>query len=265
MFIKATKKRVVITRPKDQVASWIARVTSAGATPVCISALEIAPVTDECHLQVTKNQILKLDEYDVLIFVSQNAVRFGFEWIEDFWPQLPERLNWIGIGAKTHDGIQSRLASFGISSQPFFSEQMTSEGLLATPLLNDVQQKKILIFRGLGGRTTLYDVLTERGALVDHCALYERVQPDDIGIRLSQEKLMPASDILTFFSGETLENFYKALQDIDFAQWQTFRIIVPSKRVYDLAKERGFVNVACAQNASEEAMWNALLPYLSET
>ena len=52
-----------------------------------------------------------------------------------------------------------------------------SESLLALPEMNNVEGKKILLVRGIGGRDVLADTLRARGAQVTFAECYQRINP----------------------------------------------------------------------------------------
>lgn len=268
----AIPRRIIVTRPEAQGLPWCEQLMSAGYRVASLPVLDIVPVSDDTHRQAVKTHILALDECAYIIFVSQNAVSLGFDWIDDYWPQFPEALQCLAVGAKTEQALCARLQAFGLNAQSRIASgskmdreaqmsreaQMDSEALLALPCLADVEDKKILIFRGLGGRTKLFEELSARGAKVNHCELYERKLPSAAAENMTRLKLDAEEDIVTLFSGESLQNFYTLLQREQPSAWQRFSLLVPSARVSQQAKSLGFENITRAVNASEEAMSQAL-------
>ena len=63
--------------------------------------LSIEPVADAAECQAVKNIILDIDQYACAIFVSQNAVAYGCEWLDRYWPELPVGLTFLAVGATT--------------------------------------------------------------------------------------------------------------------------------------------------------------------
>ena len=282
---------MICTRPREQNESWQRRLIDAGFNSIVQPLLEIKPLTDLSQIQKIKQTTLNLDHYQKIVFVSQNAVRFGLDCIESYWPECPLGISWFAVGSKTAEvlkaGLQQRLNCFSQVNETVGTEikvakgAMNSESLLAMPELGNVAQEKILIARGLGGRPHLAEVLTERGASVDLWELYERSVPDDVVKHyrklFSQYKNTDVSQLVfSIFSGETLENFDSTITGV-LSNILTFDsenhdqlvhlvkmiktkswILVPGNRVNQLAKNKGFKNIICAENASENAMVSAL-------
>ena len=249
---------VIATRPHNQNLGWVATLKNAGITTLSLPMLQIDAV-DESH-QI-KHRILNLDNYSKLIFVSQNAVQFGFEWIDQYWPQFPIGVTCFTIGTKTGSLINQKL---GCNAAIAADKQMTSEELLGREELQSVNAEKILIFRGVGGRPKLADVLIERGASVDYAEVYHRRKPVNLKESIIKSAIRPEKNLLTFFSGETLENYFDAVKDTSL-NWSNIPIVVPSERVFELAKKLEFCRVVCAKNASETSMLSAVKQRLSAT
>jgi uroporphyrinogen-III synthase len=201
--------------------------------------------------------VLDFDQFDKVIFVSQNAVQHGFNWLHDYWPQLPIGINYFAVGDKTAQALSQE----GVSSQ--VAAGQTSEALLALPALTDVWGQKILICRGRGGLPKLGETLHQRGALVRYLELYERLMPADAEQQLKQTlPSLTARDLLVAFSGETLHNLVTLFHTCPAALWRN-PLLVPGKRVEELAYALGFSQVICAANASEQAMLDSLIEFCS--
>lgn len=257
-----TGLHIVVTRPKAQGEPWAERLRTMGAETAVISLLEIVPVSEAGQIQAIKNCILDFDLFSKAIFVSQNAVEQGFEWLENYWPQLPIGVDFFAVGETTAKQLENR----GVRVTDLAQTQtgaMTSETLLQSPALASVAGEKIVIFRGLGGRPHIGEVLSERGAQVTYCELYERKLPPESYAAFEQLLLHKnESLVLVLHSGEALENLQKILQGMA-ANAQTaksdFYLLVPSQRILDLAKAAGFTQVTAAQNATEASMLQGLL------
>lgn len=221
-----------------------------------VPLLSIEPVREPAAVQAVKELILNFDQFQKVIFVSLNAVEAAFAWLTDYWPQLPQGVQYFAVGRRTAEQADQ----WGITvNQP--DQTMDSDALLAMPELQSVWGEKILICRGRGGLPRLGEVLHQRGAIVRYCELYERCLPPDAQQQVASILQRNAGDtrkhIIPLFSGETLQNLLDVLQNLAFDP-QHLEVIVPGRRVAGLAQSLGYGKVICAYNASESSMLEAL-------
>jgi uroporphyrinogen-III synthase len=198
----------------------------------------------------SRQRVLGLDQYDHLIFISQNAVAFGLPQLADFWPQWPLDLRWYGVGPATGE----LLAQAGIDCH--LPLDYSSEGLLALPELASVRGQKVLIVRGLeGGRETLREQLMGRGATVDYLPVYRRIwrpYPDGFWHDLERSRLRLA----VVYSGASLAR----LVQLAGAPVTAVALIVPSERILTLAMQLGFAKVQIAR-PDDESMVASILAF----
>lgn len=260
-----TGLRILVTRPAHQAGPWCRLLEAEGAEAISIPLLELVPVTEPDQIRAIKNQILDFDLYQKAIFVSQNAVAHGMAWLESYWPQLPTGIEYFAVGAAT----ARALADFGIQASDA-GGAMNSETLLEAEELTAerVTNQRILIFRGLGGRPHLGEVLSARGAQVDYSELYQRLVPKGAADQLKKASLPltaePSRQIVALHSGESLHNYQKALEQIAFEDspiaeaLANSALLVPGARVAQLARELGFKKIFQAENATDTSMLAAL-------
>ncbi|MCO1332988.1 uroporphyrinogen-III synthase [Microbulbifer sp. OS29] len=244
-------KRILSTRPTQQSASWCVFLRDSGALVDNIPMLAIAPLEDDESTQAIKKSILDFDLVDKAIFVSQNAVRYGLDWLDSYWPQLPKGPRFLAIGAATARALEDcgiPCEQSGIS--------MNSEELLLLPGLQQLNGQRILIFRGLGGRTLIGDTLRKRGGRVNYCELYRRILPQEAADSLAQYGFQP--DAICVHSGETLTNLTFCIHQTGQSTLFQTPLVCPSVRVAKLAGELGFTACHAALNAGDSAMLEAL-------
>lgn len=249
-------QRVWATRPVQQNAAWIETLKQQKLEVLEAPLLAITAVGDPESIQAIKNIILDFDQFQKLIFVSQNAVNIGFDWIEDYWMQMPQGLEFFAVGKKTAKMVQARGQEVSVAE-----EAMNSEELLSLPGLQDVWGQKILIFRGRGGLPKLGDELKNRGAIVRYCELYDRNIPEQAVASVKDLIHQPqctADDIVPVFSGETLQNLDRVLEQAQ-ASHRDWLLVVPGKRVAEMAQNLGYRRINVAANASEPAMLEAIM------
>ncbi len=246
--------KVLLTRPEGQGDNLKAAIKQQGGQSIHYPVMAIQPLdplSDQLVWQQTKDKILNLDQYQQLVFISTNAVRFGTALIEQYWPQLPVGIQWHGIGSAT---VKALLAA-GIPCADS-DRAMNTEALLQQPALQALSEQRVLIVRGVGGREALAEGLRERGARVHYAECYRRARVDkpvgELGQLLQTERV----NSMVINSGETLQY----VCDLLGGQLPlTLPVIVPGNRVAGLAEQRGFSNIVRADNASTPAIIEALL------
>ena len=153
---------VLVTRPEHQAAHLCQLIEAEGGAAVRYPAIVIKPRPDRAAIRAA---IGPADRYDLVVFVSANAVRFGAD-------ILGERrdLKVAAIGQATAAALNA--AGHRVTLMP--EEGADSESLLALPQLSDLHGQRVLIVRGTGGRDLLFEAMTERGAQVQYAEVYTR-------------------------------------------------------------------------------------------
>lgn len=241
------KGAVLVTRPSGQATALCAALSSRGYKAFSQPLLELRGLPELAP--ETREHIDRLDNYRHLVFISANAVRFGMEKIQVLWPQLPHGIQAYAVG----DSTAALLGEYGIEALAA-GPAMTSEGLLSLPQLNAVAGQNVLIVKGLGGRSTLRDTLSKRGALVDELACYRRLCPVLAPGQLAKKLSNWHIDLILISSGEGLCNLLSLLSPAETINLYTVSMIVPSRRVARMAEDAGFTRVYTAENASNAAM-----------
>ncbi|WP_299597559.1 uroporphyrinogen-III synthase [uncultured Microbulbifer sp.] len=252
--------RILITRPAHQSGGWRDLLVAEGALADTIPLLDIEPIDQGDRAQAIKSLILDFDQFDHAIFVSQNAVQHGFDWLDNYWPQLPQGPRYYAIGAATARALRARGAvpeagNTGEEGETGKST-MDSEALLALPSLLQPQGERVILFRGQGGRPLIGSALEERGARVDYCELYQRTLPGDATEQVRTYGHTP--DAITVHSGETLDNLHRVIETSARDSLRHAVLICPSERVASHARALGFPRVHAAVNAGDGAMLAAL-------
>lgn len=229
-------KRILMTRPAKQADNLCKMIEEKGGIPVRFPTLEIAPPTiSPCF---PDPQMI-----EIAIWTSVNAVSYS----KTFLVQIPNTLQLAAVGQKT----AQLLEKYGKVTYP--PHNFTSEGLLAMPIFQSVENKNIAIFSGEGGRETLMDTLQKRGANVQKIAVYQRVIPN-IVLPTDIEKV----DCIVISSGENLENLFIMLGNASWLRAKPWVVISP--RLADIARSRG-ITAPCivAPQADDAGLLNALM------
>jgi uroporphyrinogen-III synthase len=226
---------IIVTRPQRQAAVFATRIAALGGTPLIWPAIVILPPQDGTQLAHVHGT---LDRYDIAIFVSANAVAFGAR-PAGAWPA---HLATYAPGP----GTAEALAAAGIPHARIPVKSWDSEGLLELPELADVHGKRIVIFRGEGGREFLGNSLRTRGATVDHVPCYRRVAPQTGADGLIEAMRDGRADALTLTSAEGLDNLMAALGVAGRVPLAMLPAFAAHPRIAERAREHGLSAVETA-------------------
>jgi len=241
-------RRVVVTRPKDQAAGLAALIRRSGGEPLEIPALEIRDLED---LAPFFSVVDRLETFDWAVFVSRNAVRRALALIAGRrggrpWP-APLRAATVGGGSR------EELAAQGFSGVLAPAGQADSEALLALPEFAQMAGKRVVIFRGEGGRGFLGEELAARGALVEHAACYRRIVPAAGAALLDAAWKGGKVDAVVLSSGEGFANLLAMLGSHGARRLAGVALFVPHPRVAREAAGLGLERVIVAGPADAEA------------
>lgn len=243
--------RVMVTRPAQQAGPLIQQLQAAGASPWSFPLLEIVP----CASPQLERLITQLDQYDLAIFISPNAVRYGVETVMQrrAWP---ESLRLATIGKGSAQELEARL---GRTADVVPSGGGDSEALLRDPSLQDVSGKHILIFRGRNGRELLAETLLTRGAEVDYAEVYERHRPKVDTAPLNSALQSGSIDAILITSNEALDNLLSMVEPANLSALHQIPLVVIHSRQAERAQQLGFrYNPILAQDGSVGAIIKAL-------
>lgn len=251
-------KRILLTRPQGQNEALAALLQSLGAKPWLFPMLAIYAPKDLSALEQLKTD---LKNYDWALFVSANAVEKALNVLlnshDSHWP---ETLKVAAIGRAT----AKALAAFGFHEVLLPSGRFDSETLLEKPELQAVAGKKILIFRGDGGRELLGDTLKARGAAVYYIEAYRRGLPESSHVNiLMREWGREGLDLVVVSSGEILANLYDQLGKLGQMWLKKTPLLVFSERLKAQALARGCKKVLVSEEASDSGIVHSACAYFS--
>jgi uroporphyrinogen-III synthase len=230
---------IVITRPREQAAELTKRIEEFGGKPLLFPLLEITAVHNE---QALVEQISRLQQTDLAIFISPNAVRYGLAAIRAAG-ELPPSLKIATVG----QGSAKALRELGISGVIAPAERFDSEGLLAQAELQNLAGKHVMIFRGDGGRELLGDTLKARGAKVEYVTCYLRSKAGFDAAALQAA----APDAITVTSSEALNHLWEMLEEPGRTRLAALPLFVPHERIATAARQQGWQQVVVTESGDD--------------
>jgi uroporphyrinogen-III synthase len=226
---------VAVTRPAHQAGALAQKLEHAGAHVILFPTIEIAVPED---LGPFYQVLDRLENYDIAVFVSPNAVARAMDLISA-QRALPGHLMIAAIGDATVAALHRR----GLRDVVAPDQSFDSEALTALPALQDVAGRRVVIFRGQGGRELLGDTLAARGAHVVYAECYRRVVP-----RIDTKPLFEAwsQDALQAFvvtSSIGLRNLIAMIGDGGMPMLAATAMFVPHPRIAENARALGISQV----------------------
>ena len=226
---------ILNTRPYPQAAPLSKKIIDLGGKVIDFPTLEIMPI--QC-------EPCSWNHMDIAIFTSANAVCLKQNEI------IPAEVTVIAIGP----GTATRLAAHTVVT-PIMPESFNSEGLLALPILEKVNDKKLVIFCGENPRPLLKDTLTQRGANLTVKLCYRRVLPEHTE-KQKAALLDTPFDIIISTSQENLQNLFSLLGGASTLLKTPLLVISPKMK--RLAEQLGWKHIIVAANASDPAILDKL-------
>lgn len=251
-------RAVLVTRPAGISAPLVALLRAEGGEAVLLPAIEILPPDDTAKLDAT---IDRLEGFDIAIFVSPTAVakanaavRARRDW--------PARLRYAAVGS----GTAAALRGIGVADVIAPQGRGDSEALAALPELAEVTGRRIVIFRGHGGREVLREALEARGARVEYAECYRRALPRADVTPLIERWTQGGIDAVSVTSAAGLENLFALLGAARVSGPALLRetpLFVPHPRVGEAARNLGVERVILT-GAGDQALVQALASFFAK-
>jgi uroporphyrinogen-III synthase len=200
---------------------------------------------------------IRLDNYDLAVFVSPNAIDKALALILPRRP-WPAGLRVAALGKSS----ERELARHGIHDIISPALRFDSEALLELPEMTEVRSKRVIIFRGDGGRELLGDTLKARGATVEYVTCYRRARPQlDPAplLKLWEEGRLAA---VTLTSSEGLRNFFDMVGHLGQAWLKKTPAFVPHARIAEQAHALGLAQVIPTE-PGDDGLLVGLMQYFS--
>ncbi|WP_428773583.1 uroporphyrinogen-III synthase [Vibrio sp.] len=240
---------VLVTRPEQQGQQLCQQLAGAGIETYHLPLIEFLPGQQLAALPGS------ISQYQIIIAVSQHAVDFAQQTLNEAGVPWPSHCVYLAVGQKT-----AQILSKACQHTVHYPSISDSEHLLAMDVMQTVHNQQILILRGNGGRELIYDTLILRGAKVDYLEAYQRKN-----VAFDAHNLVPAwqaqgIDSLIITSSGQLTHFVSQIDVQDLPWLLTLRLYVPSERIASDARQLGFCDVINTGSAANADIAAALQP-----
>jgi len=225
--------KVLVTRPEQQAEVLCEAIENLGGKAIRFPVIEI---TQSENQLAAKTILENISQYDIGIFISRNAVEWTMKLLDEKTTTL-DKMTLIAISAATAETLKQ------VSSEQLISNSGTnSEALLELDALGAdvIRGKKIIIFRGQGGREFLATKLRERGAKVSYAEVYRRDCPEydrDVVAKLWSPN---SPDVVIVTSNNGLENLFSLLDKEQRNLLLSKQLVVMGERMLDFSIDLGF-------------------------
>ena len=249
--MRANTRRVLVARPEPQASALCRLIEQYGWQAVSFPTIEIQTLA----FQLPR----PMDEYDLLIYTSVHAV--------ERLPVPPvtgvDSARVFAIGQTTAEALRKQ----GCESVEYPAGAATSEGLLAEPAFqaDTVADRRVLLATGVGGRTTIADTLSARGAILERLAVYRRAIPCYDADKV-QQCWQPRPEVMVLTSVEVATNLLSitAEQNLQEAVKSTPSIVL-SKRIRESLLDQGFdPRIMVTEESSNQGILNCLVRSMNE-
>lgn len=174
----------VNTRPAKRACALSQYLSTQGIVVVDLPLLAFKV----CNLSaIDKQNLACIDDYKAILFVSETAVRYFFDYIRGNHIYLNHHLPIITVGQTTKKMFTDlfkqhfyQLSNFlpNIISPQDFGLPQNNEGMLQLDIIQNLQKNdKLLIIKGKKGRDVLQNTLRQKGVCVKTVDFYERILP----------------------------------------------------------------------------------------
>jgi len=150
------------------------------------------------------------------------------------------------------------LQTYGVNRVISPQLRFDSEALLELPEMQQVKDKRVVIFRGDSGRELLGDTLKSRGANVEYVTCYHRIKPQhDVAALLAA-----SPDVLSVSSSEALQNLWEMLSVSEKKPFTALPLFVSHERIAAAAQMLGWRQIMTAAGG-DEGLLSALSTWAS--
>ena len=247
--------KVLVTRPAHQNQKLYDLVCAHGGEPVVCPLIKIEPTyAHEALLTV----LTRIDDIDIAIFVSTNAVTHGLGALRSQGQTLSELTQVFAVGATT--ALMLQAADIRVDGVPLGLSG--ANGLRALPTFRNVSNQRVVVFRGNGGESSLLEWLKNEGARVFVAETYRREMPIEINSAVIELCQQATIDVITLTSVTSVEHLFALLPDNTHRMLKNATVVTLSQRIARYCESQGFQGaILVADAANDQALVETIVQH----
>ena len=247
--------KVLVTRPAHQNQKLYDQVRAHWGEPVVCPLIKIEPTyAHEALLTV----LTRIDDIDIAIFVSTNAVTHGLGALRSQGQTLSELTQVFAVGATT--ALMLQAADIRVDGVP--SGLSGANGLRALPTFRNVSNQRVVVFRGNGGESSLLEWLKNEGARVFVAETYRRAMPIEINPAVIELCQQATIDVITLTSVTSVEHLFALLPDNTHRMLKNATVVTLSQRIARYCESQGFQGaILVADAANDQALVETIVQH----
>lgn len=244
-------KRIVVTRVAAQAIDLLKALQYAGAIPILLPLIRILPPEDFTSLDAA---LLRFEQFDWVLFTSQNSVRIVHERIEKLQVSTQIQVQTVLVGA-VGDATATEAASAGFRVAHIASRPLGA--VLAQELGSCVEGKNIFLPRSDRANPEMVGKLEQFGARVTEVVAYRTLSEVPPGSDVVGKAMN--ADAVLFFSPSAVEGFDDVCGAGKLAEFSKKGIVLASGPVTLAAlREKGITGAGAAKEPSVARIIEAL-------
>ena len=225
--------RILNTRPQEQALSLNQEILKVNGISIDFPTLKIKATSPNWI-----KSLPDLNDVEIALFISANAVKYTFTLLEKNKRKWPEQIHVIAIGQSTAQALEHK--GIRVTERPLLPD---SEHVLKLPSLQQIKHKKLILFKGEGGRPLIEEYLQAQRAQLIVLSVYKRALPT-INHQFSNSLWREdAVDIILLTSEESIHNLFKLFSQEAHGWLKNKPCVVISERLAQTALTLGIKKI----------------------
>ncbi|MGR6980008.1 uroporphyrinogen-III synthase [Testudinibacter sp. P27/CKL/0425] len=248
---------ILVTRPEPNGEALCKLLNQQGFATLYAPLFGIDKGGD---LNQLPQRLQQLQSGDYVFAVSKNAIQYADQVLRNVGLHWRADLHYFTVGRRSAEYL-SAVAEQAVQ-YPY--PQENSEGLLALPQMQQLENKTILILRGNGGRDLFRQQTAAKGANLEILECYQRIPKEYDNIQQISIWKRAGIDTIVVTSNEILRYLVEFVPKNDHNWLTQCHLIAISPRIAHLAKEYGWEKVTQTARADNASILETLLSLKNE-